>query len=124
MKSSHGNEDIAEVCRYCLRNKYAYDEGKPRRALMDDEPCEFCESLAERGIVFIETLDTEICDGVKHISGRIAVAKPEYANLYSDAEKQKMLEERFVFVPQSQWADLEIPADEPVKIIRRSSGDE
>src|SRR5262245_10908683 len=120
LSPKHGVNPTIPLCWFCNAPKNEVllvgllpsDQEAPRNTVWDRRPCDKCAGLMEQGVILISTRD-EAGDNPYRSGGWVVVKAEFIERVVSDpAVRAKILDARWVFVPDPAWDRLGLPRPE------------
>ena len=119
LSPKHGVNPMVMQCFYCggdagiaLLGLLKGDAEAPRKAVLDQRPCQKCEDLMEQGIMLISVDEARTTDRENpYRTGKLCVIKDEALERITQSRElfEQIAKRRVAFVPDDAWAKLGLP---------------
>lgn len=121
LSEKHGVNPCIEVCFFCNEEKNSIilfgmlkgDVEAPRKAVINDEPCDKCKGYMEQGIILISVDEKLSKDDMQnpYRTGEWCVVKEEFLKrtVTSPELLEAILKKRVCFLPDDAWDRMGLP---------------
>lgn len=111
LSEKHGLNPSIPVCYYCgeAKNEVALlgrlpgDEEAPRYCCLDKQPCDKCQELLEKGVMFIKVRDGAEGPNLERLGLILVIRDNALHKVVKEPALSRILKQRVAFVDETTW---------------------